>query len=318
MLEIVFGESACGSLKIAQSYGEGKYCGSAVSVLIQNADGTAPTEKDIEAARLRAEEQARKDWKEAVPLGGKQQDVYCFELALSVGDISGDCIGTRRIEVIRRLISFYGSEDAGRQVEEKLRKTSTALPSLIQRYQNGEEIRVWYSHQPDELCGMYWLMAQLEPLGSKAAIYLVKLPSWQYGSEGDVFVRNAWGEVAPGEWGKYIPLQQQARPAFLTACAAKWRQLQKENAPLRVVINGRIHSVSEDFYDRFILEEIAALPDEFKMAVVIGNVLGKYQLGIGDSWIAMRIERMIGDGMLQVVQEAPHEGLGYHRILRKR
>ncbi len=36
MIEIVFGESACGSLKIAQTYGKGKYRGSAVSVFMRH------------------------------------------------------------------------------------------------------------------------------------------------------------------------------------------------------------------------------------------------------------------------------------------
>ncbi len=31
MIEIVFGEGACGSLKVAQGYGKGKYLGGAVS-----------------------------------------------------------------------------------------------------------------------------------------------------------------------------------------------------------------------------------------------------------------------------------------------
>ena len=38
MIEIVFGESACGSLKIAQTYGKGKYRGSAVSVFMRHED----------------------------------------------------------------------------------------------------------------------------------------------------------------------------------------------------------------------------------------------------------------------------------------
>lgn len=36
MIEVVFGESASGSLKIAQGYGRGKYRGGAVSVFIRN------------------------------------------------------------------------------------------------------------------------------------------------------------------------------------------------------------------------------------------------------------------------------------------
>lgn len=39
MIEIVFGESACGSLKIAQTYGKGKYRGSAVSIFMRHEDG---------------------------------------------------------------------------------------------------------------------------------------------------------------------------------------------------------------------------------------------------------------------------------------
>ena len=38
MIEIVFGESACGSLKIAQTYGKGKYRGSAVSIFMRHED----------------------------------------------------------------------------------------------------------------------------------------------------------------------------------------------------------------------------------------------------------------------------------------
>lgn len=34
MIEIVFSESACGSLKIAQTYGKGKYRGGAVLVRV--------------------------------------------------------------------------------------------------------------------------------------------------------------------------------------------------------------------------------------------------------------------------------------------
>lgn len=43
MVEIVFSESACGSLKIAQTYGRGKYRGSAISVFIRHENGSVPS-----------------------------------------------------------------------------------------------------------------------------------------------------------------------------------------------------------------------------------------------------------------------------------
>lgn len=107
---------------------------------------------------------------------------------------------------------------------------------MIERYVAGEEIRIWYSYNPDELCGMYWLMKQLQPLNCQTTIYLVKLPTWEYGKENTMTSKISWGEVSPSEWGNYITLQEKAEPVFLSACAMKWNQLQNENAPLRAML----------------------------------------------------------------------------------
>ena len=181
MIEIVFGESACGSLKIAQTYGKGKYRGSAVSIFMRHEDGSVPSSDEMKKAQLQAQEQERIAWENAIPLGGKSSN-----------------------------------------------------------------------------------------------------------------------------------------PVFLSACTMKWNQLQNENAPLRAMLNGKLQSVSEDIYDSFILREIAEQPEQFKMAIVIGNVLGKYQLGISDVWISNRIDKMLEDGVLEIIQDAPKGETNYRRILRKR
>ena len=83
MIEIVFGESACGSLKIAQTYGKGKYRGSAVSIFMRHEDGSVPSSDEMKKAQLQAQEQERIAWENAIPLGGKSCDVYCFDMALT-------------------------------------------------------------------------------------------------------------------------------------------------------------------------------------------------------------------------------------------
>ena len=50
---------------------------------------------------------------------------------------------------------------------------------------------------------------------------------------------------------------------------------------------------------------------------MIGNVLGKYQLGIGDAWVAMRIDKMIAEGKLEIVERAPADHPVYRQKLRK-
>ena len=82
---------------------------------------------------------------------------------------------------------------------------------------------------------------------------------------------------------------------------------------MRGMLNGQLVSLPEDVYDSFIFREIEAEPEVFREAEVIGRVLGKYQLGIGDGWIAARIEGMIRTGMMEPVTQ-PEQGIPYRRF----
>ena len=113
MVEIVFSESACGSLKIAQTYGRGKYRGSAISVFIRHENGSVPSSNEMKEAQLQAQEQECIAWENAIPLGGKSSDVYCFDMALSVGDISDNGIGEQRKNIFKKMLSVCFVEDLG-------------------------------------------------------------------------------------------------------------------------------------------------------------------------------------------------------------
>ena len=51
MLEIVFSESACGALKLAQRYGAGEYRGGAIGVIARNEDGSEPSQEELDRLR---------------------------------------------------------------------------------------------------------------------------------------------------------------------------------------------------------------------------------------------------------------------------
>lgn len=317
MIEIVFSEGAYGSLQVGKSYGEGNYHGDAVSVFIRKEDGSQPTAEELHEAQLQAQEKARRDWESAIPLGSKQGDIYCFDMALSVGEIKETEIGPQRCAVLEKLNSVFPMEDLTQKLEKKLLKTQDDLASVLQRCASGEAIRIWYSHNPDEMCGMYWLMSKLRPLNPRGTVYLVRLPEWECKEKNTICMHNGWGEMGPGEWGRYQKLQQEAQPAVFSLCAAKWNQLRRENAPLRIFLNGQLQSAPEAVYDSFILREIDNQPETFMEAMVIGNVLGKYQLGIGDAWVALRIEKMIAEGKLVIVEHAPAGDIRYRQKLGK-
>jgi hypothetical protein len=50
------------------------------------------------------------------------------------------------------------------------------------------------------------------------------------------------------------------------------------------------------------------------MGRAIGEVLGKYNFGIGDSWVWKRIEKMIREGKIELVQSNERR---YSSIFRK-
>lgn len=317
MIEIVFSDSACGSLKVAQHYGKGDYKGGSIGVIIIKNDGSEPTSEEQRDAQNVAEEKTRLEWEEGTPMGGNPKDVFGFNLMLSIGDISKNDFAKKRRETIDALWSIYPDDpsDPPCDFTDKLQEM---LKTVCTRAANGEDIRIWYSNQPDELCGLYWFMAELSQLDSQlGTVYIVKLPEHEYCDNNTVISHSSWGEISPGNWWRYTAIAEVATSAFRQHCAAQWNYLQEENALLRAMLNGRLLGVSETIYDHFIYQEIAKESDEFQEVMIVGSVLGKYKLGIGDAWIARRIEKMINDGKLKAVSAPTRNMPVYHRRLKK-
>ena len=151
----------------------------------------------------------------------------------------------------------------------------------------------------------------------KLDVTIVELPMWETRPDGCIVQYNGWGEVEPYHLGRMASLGKKLPTNYLRSLANRWRELQQENSPLRAVINGKLVSVSETLYDTFILRELDTLDDEFKESVLVGQVLGKNPLGIGDGWIALRVEQFIKEGLLvPITTPAPNAPI-YHRMLKK-
>lgn len=263
MIETVFSKSAYGSLKLAQNCGADKHSSASIGLVLSGRTNISPEE--LETLKADAELQAHRKWETSIPLGGNPADVYCIDVAWSMGDISDDEIGNNRKSVLEQAFFVWPNrEDNEQYILETLRSAKTALHEILDRASRGEPVRIWYSHNPDEICGFYWLLAQLKKLPAIGSIYAVKLPEWEYSTDNTLCTHIGWGEISPEEWGKYLPLQREVKPALLNACAMRWKQLQQENAPLRIYLNGKLQSASENIYDSFILREVDEQADDFQ------------------------------------------------------
>lgn len=317
MIEIVFSDSACGNLKYAKSFGKAKYVGGSVGVILSKHDGSIPSDEEIKQAQKQAEEKERLEWEQALPMDGNAKDIFGFNLMLDIGDISDKDFIVNRAKAIELLWSIYPDypEDEPFDISENMRK---GIENIHKRITSKDEVRIWYGNQPNEICGLYWLMSELAKLPKQPkAVYVVKLPEYQYKENNTIVTPLSWGEVSSSEWHRYTVFAEKTTDVFRRHCVHIWKTLQQENAPLRAMLNGKLHSVSENIYDDFIYREIEKQQDEFSEAMLIGTILGKYQLGIGDAWLANRIEHIIKIGSLEVASEHTKDMPLYHRKLRK-
>lgn len=318
MIEIVFSDSACGSLKMAQHFGEGKYSGGCVGVIVSHRDGSHPTRKEIKKAKHQVEVKSRLAWEKAIPMGGNAADVYGIQLELSIGDIADHQFELHRQQTLEHLFSIYPNDEGLEASKDIMKRITRNLKAIQKEVEEGQAVRIWYSNQPDELCGLYWFINQLRQWNKlENEVYLIKLPEWEISENGNMVQKFGWGDVAPEEWNHYLRWQQLASPSFKQYCISSWRNLQNENAPLRAILNGHLVSVQENIYDSFIHREIAQEDETFQEAMIIGRVLGKYHLGIGDGWVALCIEEMIQTGVLEIISGTTKDMPVYHRTLKK-
>lgn len=291
MLELCFDMSTRGALRVAQHCGRGGK--GAVGVIVAASDQGDPAVAEQEARRAaeafrRHQEELER---EAIPLGGDPGDVMTLSLGLDMGDIR-EPLGEVRHQLLKQWYDWdeVADRDWGRCLE---------AAEHLKAVGPGDTVRIWVDRTPASACGLLHAASLLKD--TKAAVHVVALPPWRERPDGVVETYLGWGEVEPERFGHFLSREEPVPPLALGAMAHRWEVLQKENAPLRAVVNGQVRSVGEDFYDDLIRRHIPE--GQTKIANIIGNVLGQEWPGIGDVWLAERIRWMLSTGELRMVRE---------------
>lgn len=299
MLELCFDMSTCGALRCAQHCGRsGK--GITFTTIIGSDDCRVPSKKEIRQIQRDFHRRQEALAREAIPLGGNSADVLALSLGLDMGDIQ-EPLGEGRHQLQRQ---WYGSDgtdhqDQVLQAADEHWQQNLEAAERLKACGPGDAIRIWVDHTPHSICGLLHAASLLEKTG--AAVSVVSLPPWRERPDGVVETYLGWGEVEPERFGHFLSREEPVPPLALGAMAHRWEVLQKENAPLRAVVNGQVRSVGEDFYDDLIRRHIPE--GQTKIAPIIGNVLGQERPGIGDVWLAERIRWMLSTGELRMVRE---------------
>jgi hypothetical protein len=293
MLEVVFSDSEKGSMKVAKKYNTKTMLGGAICYI-----GEKPNKAELEKHF------------EGQAVGWNSQDVVNIGFLLDIGDISGAIDGNERQNIFRKVWGRFDFDN--KEQEQFFQNQRKDMEKLLSAAKDGVPIRIWKSNAPYSTCGFHFVCNLLRNINCNISV--VSLPKYNPISENEIVEYSHWGEVAAGKFYQFLSLEKQLTNIEKRIVSDHWRDLMVENAPLRAILNGKLTSVPETFYDFIIMNN---LPDnDFTMAGFIGKLLGEYRLGISDSWYALRIDKMIEENKLIVV-ENKNPSHPYGKVLRK-
>lgn len=291
MIEVLFGESEAASMKAAKSMKIVGYVNGPTSVLVTGKE--TPPERTFAG------------W-----LEGTSEDVVCLGFMLDIGNIKEPIDSPYRKNLI---YSMYAQNQYVKnpEIDQELKLTGEVylneLLRLKEYLENGETIRVWYSDTPYSICGFYSLCQILQKY--KNEIHIVKLPEYMVRKTSIISYRN-WGEVSAEEFAEFLTYESVLTKEEVRMYAQLWTELTEDNSPLRAMINGKVTGVSEDFYDFLIWKRLTRKP--IKEARLIGDILGCFQIGMGDWWFARRIEHFIQQDKIKVINDSENK---YARVI---
>lgn len=280
-------------MKVAKNYSEKSMIGGAIAYI-----GKKPSKCEL------------KKMYEGKAIGGSSRDVVYIGFSLDVGSIRGEIDGIERKEVFNNI---WGCIDFDEKEKERFfHMQREDLEKLLSAAMQGIPIRIWRSNAPFSACAYAFLCDALKNIDCKASV--VSLPEYRETSNNTVVSYSSWSEIPPGQFYSFLSYERELSEAEKCMQASLWEDLKEENMPLRAIVNGKLISVPEDFYDHLIVKNIPN--GEFVMARLIGNILCKHQLGVSDGWYALRIKKMIEENKLKVVadKDSSHP---YGKILKR-
>lgn len=131
------------------------------------------------------------------------------------------------------------------------------------------------------------------------------------------------GEISPE---KLQIIYEQGRGKFFTDhdredLEKEWLSLLGNQETLRIWRNGKIQSVPEDYYDKFIIKKAKRLhakqkkKDFMKSARLIGEVLGHLDQYVGDGFLEYRLRELIEKGVFE--SEGSLEAMRFYSVKLK-
>ncbi|MCR1972996.1 DUF1835 domain-containing protein [Clostridium sporogenes] len=164
----------------------------------------------------------------------------------------------------------------------------------ISNVRDTDTIYFWYGQNAIEICG---LMYTLELLKDKwKNVYFINVSDLPMKVEYGRYIPRCTGEIMPEKFSEYIKINRKIDKDEYIKWLTQWNVLKKENSILRILKDGKVENIDEDYFDIFILKYT---PKEFKKSArIIGEVLGNSEILISDGYIFWRVKELVKAGRI--------------------
>ncbi len=177
------------------------------------------------------------------------------------------------------------------------RKTVEEIRQRLNENQK-EELWIWMGQNQHDVCGYYWLIAQLkEYQGRVVVLYFNNLPF--INEKGQIFYPTTLHEIQPKEFLKAKKLNRKVTLSEFEVDPDEWRKLCTENAIVRILEGGKkIVGKEEDFYDK---EVLSGLSNEWQKGnKAMQSVLSKMKIKTGDVFLLWRMKKLAEEGRIEI------------------
>lgn len=209
---------------------------------------------------------------------------------LSQGPISNNI----DYEVRQEWISTVSNDEERAEIELLIKESYDNFHNELNQIKKDDEICIWFGNNSYEQCGLMYFLTKLNRYENVYLINVSKV-TLNEGEFNEYYPRSV-GEVMPEKLNIIFNKEQEplTQENFYTLIQY-WSALVKQNSHLRVFKNGKVISMSENYYDDIILKTTMKLSRDGyrKCARIIGEILAYSEDCITDDYIFWRIKELI-------------------------
>ena len=161
-----------------------------------------------------------------------------------------------------------------------------------------EEVWIWMGQNQHDVCGYYWLIAQLKEFqGRVVVLYFNNLPF--INDKGQIFYPTTLHEILPKEFLKAKKLNRKVTLSEFEVDPDEWKRLSTENAMIRILEGGKkIVGKEETFYDKDVLNGLSGEWQKGNRAM--HHILSRMKLKTGDVFILWRMKYLAAQEKIEM------------------